>query len=227
MYYTFYNERSHTVSRLDPTTFRHLRNFRSAPYRLQLHRQAVVVEAPDDPVAATGHHDGVPGRRHLGAALVHPATVQVLEGRQQLLLGPRRGGAPHAVREEPRPKRAAIPVAAQGGPLLRRLEIAAPFTGFLVQQPRPCRHGRDALREEVLAGADRSCSFGAFAPQLVEIPNVDVGIRAGRHEVPAVRCQRRWYQDLGASPPCSGKKRGSRVQAVLPEYGRAVKPFKE
>ena len=166
---------------------------------LQLHWQSIVVEASDDAVAAAGDDDLVPGGRHLGAALVHPGAVDVLEGRQQLLLGPRRG-APRAICREPRPERAELAVAAKrgGGPLLRRLEIV-----LLLQQPWPCRHGRDALREEVLAGTNSSCSSGggAFARcRSVEVPDVDVGVGTCRHEVLAVGGQRRRYQDLGASP---------------------------
>jgi len=161
------------------------------------------VEASDDPVAATSDDDLVPGGRHLGAALVHPSAVDVLEGRQQLLLGPRRG-APRAICREPRPERAELAVAAKrgGGPLLRRLEIV-----LLLQQPWPCRHGRDALGEEVLAGTNSSCSSGggAFARcWSVEVPDVDVGVGTCRHEVLAVGGQRRRYQDLGASPSCNG-----------------------
>ena len=217
MYFTFYyNERSEAVSRLAGSPLLLAITEKKKLPHLQLHRQAVVVEAPDDPVAAAGDHHRVPGGGHLGPALVHAATVHVLEGRQQLLLRPRRG-APDAVRQEPRPERAAIPVAAQGGALLRRLDIVAAGTAFLVQQPRPCRHGRDALGEEVLAGPNCPHPFGAFAPWLVEIPNVDVGVGARRHEVPAVGCQGRRRQDLGASPSCNantGSKQCSRLSCA-------------
>lgn len=173
----------HNVSRLSIT------NHGCAPlassnrsWSSQSNGQAIVGKRSDHAIAAGGHNDRAPRCGYQGKAVAQLRAAFRLCCRRQLLFRPCCRSLA-AVHERPWPRGLALPMLAQNGCARGFLSQAGRLRVPILEHSWPWYCGSHIFGEEQLTWMNWFC-----ISRIREVPNIDIGIFAGRYKISAVWC---------------------------------------